>query len=472
MIGEAAPFAFAVIAVPWLVHLIGSERFGLLSIIWIAVGYFNLFDLGLGRAITQFAAERIGAGKREQVSSILWSGLAVMLPLGLVTSAALIIWAPTLTDYINIAPPYRLEFDTALRWLAMAIPFVIATTALKGVLQASQQFRTIGLIQLPFGAFMFLGPALAAQAGFEALDQLTLALVIARLVVCALYFRATAKAFPNVILPQASKRQLKSMLQYSGWIAISNLIGPMMVYFDRLVIGAYLTATAVAHYAAPFDAITRTSIFAVSIAAVVFPAVAYLGRGAEERVVSVMNKAQLLVGVCVLPVYAILSAFGGDILKFWINQEFATAGAIPAAILCAGMFANSVARLPHAVLQGRGRADLTAIFHMLELPFYFALLFLLISKYGLIGAAAAWTGRVLLDFILLQFFAGRLLGVDTVFRCARILVICALTVSIAAIGIVDFLPLKIFACATSVVLAIWLLYRNGLMHPSLIKRLI
>ena len=40
----------ALATIPALVRRLGTDRFGILTIGWAVLGYFSLFDLGLGRA--------------------------------------------------------------------------------------------------------------------------------------------------------------------------------------------------------------------------------------------------------------------------------------------------------------------------------------------------------------------------------------------------------------------------------------
>lgn len=458
--GQAAPFVFALPAVPLLIHLIGPERFGVLSIIWVAIGYFNLFDLGLGRAVTRFAAERIGAGQPQDVSEILWNGLVVILPLSLIVAVSIVLLAPVVSDYVEADTLGEGEIVASLRWLAVGIPFVMATTMFKGLLQAAQAFRTISIIQFPLGGVVFLGPVLVAWLGFPSLKYLTVALLVGRAGICIWYVMAAARLFPNLLTPKFSRQRLGSMLRYSGWIALSNFIGPAMVYFDRLAIAAYFGATAVAYYATPFDVITRTSILSVSIAAVVFPAVAYLGQAANRQISTMLKRVQALIAAFTFPVYFMVAAFAGDLLTLWINPQFADPGALPAAFFCAGMFANSIARIPHAVLQGRGRADQTALAHLIELPIYFGALFLLLPTYGLAGAAACWGGRAFLDYTILQILAGRLIH--------RKIIETIVGVSIAAVAFVIIsssgaypLPAKIAGGIVACGILIFVASRHG-----------
>ena len=50
----------ALVAIPVLLSQLGSARFGILSLAWTVVGYFGLFDVGLGRSLTQMISERLG----------------------------------------------------------------------------------------------------------------------------------------------------------------------------------------------------------------------------------------------------------------------------------------------------------------------------------------------------------------------------------------------------------------------------
>jgi O-antigen/teichoic acid export membrane protein len=77
--------------------------------------------------------------------------------------------------------------------------------------------------------------------------------------------------------------------------------------------------------------------------------------------------------------------------------------------LVVGVFLNSLAQVPFSLIQGVGRPDLTAKLHVAEMPFYLLVLWLLISKYGIVGVAMAWTLRVGLDAAALVYISQRLL---------------------------------------------------------------
>jgi hypothetical protein len=66
-----------------------------------------------------------------------------------------------------------------------------------------------------------------------------------------------------------------------------------------------------------------------------------------------------------------------------------------------------LAFIPFALIQGTGRADITGKLHLLELPFYLALVWFLTVHLGITGTAIAWLLRATADCILLFIVTNR-----------------------------------------------------------------
>lgn len=64
LVGDGSPILAAVFAIPILIHRLGNDRFGVLTLAWTIVGYFGMFDVGVGRALTKLIAEREDGASR------------------------------------------------------------------------------------------------------------------------------------------------------------------------------------------------------------------------------------------------------------------------------------------------------------------------------------------------------------------------------------------------------------------------
>jgi len=78
-----------------------------------------------------------------------------------------------------------------------------------------------------------------------------------------------------------------------------------------------------------------------------------------------------------------------------------------------GIFVNSIAQIPYALLQAANRPDLPGKLHLLEAPVYLAALVMGIRTFGITGAAAVWALRLILEGLLLLFFVHRTLVVNS-----------------------------------------------------------
>jgi O-antigen/teichoic acid export membrane protein len=101
------------------------------------------------------------------------------------------------------------------------------------------------------------------------------------------------------------------------------------------------------------------------------------------------------------PVLLFVAVFSRDILQVWLGPVFARQSTVALQILTLGVFINSFGIFPYSLLQGVGRPDVTAIFHLFELPIHLGLLWLLVPRMGITGAAIAVTVRLLLDAALI-----------------------------------------------------------------------
>src|SRR6478736_3973802 len=94
LLGNAAPMIVAVVCIPILIRGLGKERFGVLTLAWALIGYASLFDLGLGRALTQLVARKLGAGEERGIPSLAWTSLLLMLLLGFAGTGIVFLISP------------------------------------------------------------------------------------------------------------------------------------------------------------------------------------------------------------------------------------------------------------------------------------------------------------------------------------------------------------------------------------------
>lgn len=404
----AAPLLVGLVAIPLLIEGMGKERFGLLAIIWMGVGYFSLFDMGLGRALTKLVAERLGDGRTDDLHFLIWTALSLIASLGALGAAVVMLGAgPVVRNVLNVDAELQAEAISAFRLLALGLPVVVLTTALTGLLEAHQRFASIAAIRVPLGVLTFVGPLITLQLT-PSLTWATAALLLARLIAATGFFLVTAAMRKELLSPHRPKlAHVGPLFSFGGWLTVTNIVGPLMVYFDRFLIGAVLTMTAVTYYVTPYEVVTRAQMVSQAVMAVLFPAMATAIASDRIQLTRLYGETTRALLLLVLPVTAAFFLFAPEALGLWLGQDFQDASTSVVRWLALGLLMNTLARPPFTLLQSAGRPDLVAITHVMELVPYALLLWWLTTELGIAGTALAWFLRALVDAVILNEFARR-----------------------------------------------------------------
>ncbi len=410
LFGNCFPVLVAVVCLPVLKRGLGTERLGIISLAWVVIGYFSLFDLGLSRALTKLVAERIGQRRQAEIPSLIWTSLFLMTGVGLVGSILTIFLTPLLVERL-LKVPASLSHEAlgSFYWLGAAVPIVVITAGLRGVLEAVQHFRLATAIRVPMGIFSYLGPV-ALLPFTHSLIPIIAVLVLARILACAAHLWACFHVMPTLgsgfgfDVPSA-----KPLFLFGGWMTVSNVLGPVMVTFDRFLIGSIISIAAVAYYSIPYEVVTKLWLISTALVGVLFPVFSATSVADRARLASLYESGVKYIFVFLLPLTLVLVIFAPEGLALWLGNDFAHNSASVARLLAVAVFMNCMAHVPFAHLQSVGRPDVTAKFHLMELPVYVAMLFFLARSWGITGVAVAWLLRVMIDTFLLFWFSSRLL---------------------------------------------------------------
>lgn len=409
--GQVAPIGVALFTVPLLIRQIGVDRFGILTIAWTVVGYFSLFDLGLGRAMTNLIAQRLGKSRRDELPAIVWTANGIMAVMGVIGAIALAAISPLITHSL-LRIPFRLQHETlhSLFLLSIAVPLVISAAGFRGILEAQQKFRLLNIVRIPMGVATFLGPV-AMLPFTNSLTALIGAIVFARIIFLIACIALALREMPALRQPFVfDKALLRPLFTFGGWMTVSNIVSPLMVYVDRFLIGSILSLAAVAYYVTPYEVATKLLIVPGALVGVMFPAFSAVMAADRIRGAMLYRRAAKYVGLFLFPLSLILIVFGQNLLQIWLDHDFAVHSTRVLQILSLGVLANGLAAVPFALIQAMGRADITGKLHLMELPFYLAAVWYFTVHYGIAGAAVAWLLRVTTDCILLFLISDNLLS--------------------------------------------------------------
>lgn len=392
LLGQALPLIAGFAAIPPVLSYLGPERFGVLSVAWAILGYFSMFDFGVSRAVTKFVAAARSAGPDgdRETAQIYWSGLTVQLAVGAMGTIVIFFTSPWLVGrLLKLSPDLTFEAEQAFRVLAFFPPLVLLQISFRAMLEGAQRFDLVNLIKAPAAASTFAVPLFALPFGLSLAEIFDL-LLISRLFIVAIYWKICFGVFPGLFPPLKPDRAvLKKLLTFGGWLTVSNFLGPIFAYLERLFIGSLISMTALAFYTAPFEVISRVIIVPLSISMALFPALCAgprAGYGAMGRVFTGSLKYIFLI---MTPVCLAFFVYSDPLLNLWLGPEYASRAGLVLKILAVKFYIHTFAYLPLTAVQALGRPDLKAKLDMAVLPVFVGCCFVLLPWLGLPGAAWA-----------------------------------------------------------------------------------
>ena len=403
--GILLPLGVSLAVVPLYIHRIGSDRYGIMSLVWMLLGYFGFLDFGLSRSSANALSRLAHAGPAER-GPVLITALYLNIGLGCVGGAIMYCAGLLMAGHMAaLSGPLHAEILASLPWIACMLPLSMISGVGIGAIESREGFVVSNLLNsfggvlgqvLPITCAILFGPRLTViiPAALAARGISTL---------CVLAYVAWNE---RPLHPrQFDRSKVRPLLGYGAWVSVTGMISPMLETADQMLIGALLGPGALAHYSVPMNLVTRSQLVAAALAKTLFPRMSRLEHEEADHL-TVRSTVSLAYGFAAICAPAIILA--GPFLTLWLGAPFAATATPVALILLVGGWTNGVAFIPFTFLQSQGRPDLAAKIHLCEILPFLGAVWLLTKWFGLPGAAIAWSLRVTID-LALMLIAGRLI---------------------------------------------------------------
>lgn len=391
--GYIIPGLLSIPILGYMARELGIEEFGLFTIILSIVGYASIFDIGITRSVIREIA--IYRNDKDEVLRILSTSTIVILVLGIIAGLLIISFNANITALLKVSESLEDEFSLCLIIMSLSIPFFLVTQVWCSLLEGKEEFLRLNIYKSISSTMLIVFPAVGLFFG-DNLLYVVIGLLISRIFSAFLIFRFS-KGFKFSL--KFNKQVFYRLIKFGGWIAVSNIISPIMSYFDRFILANRMGSDLVGFYTGPSEAIARIGIFPSAIARTVFP---MMSRN-ELDSSKIKRISYIMIVASIVPFGIFFAFFSEEILRLWLGDDFAINSSLIFQVLILGLVFNSIAQIPFTSIQASGYSRITAILHLFEFIPYLILLWYLINDYGLLGAAWAWTIRMSVDMILLIF---------------------------------------------------------------------
>ena len=398
IVGFAIPTLVAIPCLGIMSRWLSVEEFGIFILSFSLLGYASIFDGGLSRAVTREIAI-FRDNELEKVKILANANLLISI-FSLIASILLYIFSGNIASLLNTSPLYLDSVIISIKLLSLAIPFYLLNLIWLGYLEGVEDFlivifqKTIGntlIILFPLFFCFFEKNLIYAVSGI--LVGRIISLIVTFIICNKIIMRARCEFNKYVVI---------RLFKFGGWITISNIVSPIMVYMDKFIVSNVLGANKLALYSAPAEGVSRLVNVPIALSKALFPKISNAKTLEEQK--KLEKVSYIVIGTFCFPLVIIVFIFAKEIMTMWMGSNYGIATENILRILIIGFFFNALAQVPYTIIQSKGFSKYTALIHLVEILPYLLSVFYATKYYGIIGAATVWTVRVIVDLFLLIAF--------------------------------------------------------------------
>ncbi len=404
--------ALAFFMMPFILHSLGDRMYGIWIMIGAVMGYSAYLDFGLSSAVSRFISRAIGRNDMDEVNGIVNTSFLIYLAIGAAAAAITVIAAISAERFVASA-----EDLSVVRVLILLLGFNIAlgfpTRAFGGLLGANLRYGITEGIEL---TGLLLRNALILALFSLGYGIITLGLILfgVSLLSYVLYtFFAFRTVSPlKVDFRLFSVNRAKELFSYSFYTFVYRLAEILIFRVDALVVGAYMGASAVAHYAIASTLVSYFIYFIYNTFSLMGPVYSQdEGRGDGEKIKrNFLFTTRLSVYSSVL-IGAMTMLYGDFFIERWMGPGYLDAYP-PLTVLVAATLAMLMQMPSSTVLYSISRHKFLAFTGVIEGVLNLALSLYLVREHGLFGVALGTAIPMVAIRLLVQpFYVCRAIGI-------------------------------------------------------------
>jgi O-antigen/teichoic acid export membrane protein len=350
------------VATPIELERMGAERYGIVVVLSVAVGYVGLLDVGAAWAVMRFVPWHRARDDHASAQRVVITALLISLCVGLAAGVTVIALADPLSSLLDVSAGAAEETTDALRLAGLTIPVMLVVSVFSGLGRAVGMFPLVGVVSASQVIVLNVVWVSVAGTANDVVKVMTAQLLIGCGAIAlsagaikiwrgwALRLRAPSRATFREITSFGAKTS-------SGQAGLGLLMA-----VDKPLLAAIVPVAAVPFYAIPFALALRITLVSSSASSAVFARlVEALSRGDAAEFARLRDRAFALVGL-VSGVLAINCVFGGrPLLEWWIGPDFAEEAWLPLAVLGIGFGVLAAGSIGTVLLDAAGRPGAAAV---------------------------------------------------------------------------------------------------------------
>jgi O-antigen/teichoic acid export membrane protein len=388
-IATGANMAVGFFLAPFIVHRLGNVAYGVWVLAISAVTYLGLLDLGMQSSVLRFVSkghtQGDHAGASDAISAAFWvriqiAGLVVLL------SAVL---AAVFPLFFKVPPDLASDARKAVLLIGATTALTMAVGVLGGVLSALNRYDLHSYISLTQMAIRVVGVVAVLRTG-HGIVAIAACEFAAAAVGNLLLVLIARRLYPQLQVRFAKPKRevLRQIWSYSFYVFMTTIAMQLVYQTDNLVVGAFVSASAVTFYAIGNSLCRYAGQIVGSMTQTFVPAAStYEAAGDIVSLRALYFNGTRATMAVALPILVTLMIRGRSFIALWMGPAYSQKSGTVLMILATALFFSYANRTAGAISYGVEKHKAQAICAIAEGVTNLALSITLVHWFGIYGVA-------------------------------------------------------------------------------------
>ncbi|MDP8207788.1 MAG: oligosaccharide flippase family protein [Candidatus Electryonea clarkiae] len=319
---RAIEAALALFVVPFTLHRLGTDAYGLWALFYAITVYLNLADLGFAASLNRHFVAALSSGDEDEKLSVFSTGLTIMA-----TVASLVLILGVLFEKLFIGFfPGAGQFGLTAYWVWRALIVVLSLGFLtnygRSLFFSTHRTGSLALLNI-FLAIANAGSIVIALSSGWGLNGLAGAVVVISLLRLTFTFWLGAKGTPGwkIRVQSINKATFIKMWSFGIKVQLARIADIINQQFDRVLLGRVAGLENVTYYDVGAKAASTANLLPTTAYYVIEPAAAtFSSQGDSEKFTSLLLKSGKYMAIAALSVGIFIIVAAHPLLTLWLGS--------------------------------------------------------------------------------------------------------------------------------------------------------
>ncbi len=413
----AATLAVAFFLAPFVVHRLGNVAYGVWVLAISSVNYLNLLDLGMRSSVLRFVSKGHTTQDHEGASEALSAAFWVRLQIGALVLVLCGGLAAVFPFIFKVPSALAVDAREAILIIGLTTAVTMSIGVLGGVLSALNRYDLLSYVTLTQLSIRVIGVVSVLLTGHGIVAIALCELLAAAIGNCLLAYIAR-RIYPElrIRLTRPRREVLRKIWSYSVYAFLLMVAGQLIYQTDNLVVGAFVSASAVTFYSIGNSLCRYTQQIIAAMTITFTPAAStYEASGNTASLRALYYNGTRATMALSLPIVITFLIRGRTFIGLWMGPQYSQQSGTVLAILATALLFSLNNTTASAVAWGVEKHKTVAKWAIGEAIANLTLSIVLAVKYGIYGVAIGTLApSLVVHLILWPRYVSRL--VDVTYR--------------------------------------------------------